>query len=146
MTSSLERVVLETSAKDAAWPLLPVVLADLDTGEILYASTPLATVFGYGDAAELTGKPIETLVPEPLRSQHVVWRKDVFTPQARFAGQGRKVTGRRKDGGEFPVQILLTSIAVPGRRVGVAIVADLTGILLSDAVSRAAAEGAEGLL
>jgi PAS domain S-box-containing protein len=67
-------------------------------------------LFGYL-RNELIGRPVEILVPERLRSQHAQHRHDfVAAPAMRRMGSGRDLSGLRKDGSEFPVEIGLASI------------------------------------
>src|SRR5437016_11481022 len=109
MTSALDHLALEITAKDAAWPVLPIIMADMQTGEILYASVFAAGIFGY-EAAELLGQPVETLIPEDVRDAHARWRQDTTVPKTRLMGVGRKIYGRKKDGTLFPVHIGLTAM------------------------------------
>ena len=63
-------------------------------GNVLLMNAQAERLFGY-DRKELTGKAIETLIPERHRSLRPI-------------GAGRKLVGLRKDGSEFPVEISLT--------------------------------------
>jgi PAS domain S-box-containing protein len=127
--SEISRLALEVAAKDAAWPVLPIVMADLETGEIVYASKFAADIFGY-TPDELVGNTLEMLVPEELQASHAQWRQDASVPRTRLMGVGRHVKGRRKDGTLFPVIITLTAMTAMGRSVGIAFVTDLTGVSL----------------
>lgn len=124
----LNRMAYEIAAKDIAWPVLPVIMADSKTGEILYCSKYAANIFGYDDG-ELLGKRIEVLIPESVRSAHEKWRQDASVPRTRLMGVGRQILGRRKDGSVFPVHIGLTSMEVHERSIGIAFIIDLTGIV-----------------
>ena len=127
--SALTALTYEITAKDSAWPLLPIIMADTLTGEIVYASKFAADLFGYAPE-ELLGRPIEGLVPEALRDMHSRWRQEASVPKTRLMGVGRQITGRRKDGTLFPVHVGLTEMKALGRSIGVAFVIDLTGITL----------------
>jgi PAS domain S-box-containing protein len=67
-------------------------------------------MFGYA-RAELIGQRIELLVPERMRGRHEK-HVDGFThaPKLRPMGSGLELSGRRKDGSEFPVEISLSPV------------------------------------
>ena len=67
-------------------------------------------LFGY-HRDELIGQSIEMLVPAQLRARHPDLRATFHAnPQARPMGAGRDLYGRRKGGGEIPVEIGLTPV------------------------------------
>ena len=67
-------------------------------------------LFGY-HRDELLGQSIEMLVPAQLRARHPDLRATFHAnPQARPMGAGRDLFGRRKGGGEIPVEIGLTPV------------------------------------
>jgi len=91
------RVVVET-ANDA------VVSSD-ESGVIQFANPATARVFGY-DPAELIGKPLTVLMPEFMRKQHENgFRRYLATGQRHINWQGTELTGLRKNGQEFPVEV-----------------------------------------
>lgn len=92
-------------------------------GNIDSANERAYGMFGH-TAEEITGKPIETLVPglklENNRESSV--RPPIITP----LGKGTELFGQRKDGSAFPVEVALT-ILQPGSRFQVlAAVRDIT--------------------
>lgn len=103
-----------------------VVLADRE-GRIVYASPLAESMFGYG-RGELQGQPIEVLMPKRHNAQHVEHRKRyVLEPKRRLMGQAAaELLGRRKDGGEFPVDIALAPMEVNGGVHVLALVRDVT--------------------
>lgn len=65
-----ERLFREAAARDIAY-----LFARVDTGEILFATEPAATLFGYSDPFELKGLPVESLVHPDLRERHREYRR-----------------------------------------------------------------------
>jgi PAS domain S-box-containing protein len=79
-----------------------------DKGLITLANAQAETVFGY-QRAELVAKPVETLIPEHLRTPHAGLRSGYAgDPRARAMGADRELFARRKDGAEIPVEVALS--------------------------------------
>jgi len=97
---------------DRLRPLLDVspdatVLVDRD-GRIVLVNSFAERLFGYGHN-ELIGQPVELLLPQRLQQHHVQLREGFFRhPQQRAMGSGLDLFARRKDGSEFPVDIMLS--------------------------------------
>ena len=92
---------------DAAPDALVVVNAQ---GQITFANRQTATMFGYAHA-ELIGQAVECLVPQRLRGAHLQQRlRFQAAPHQRPMGAGLALFGQRKDGSEFPLDILLSPI------------------------------------
>jgi PAS domain S-box-containing protein len=96
------------------------------TGRIVLANTAAERMFGY-PRAELLGQPLEILLPERIRETHVAHRADYFAePRVRPMGIGLDLSGRHKDGAEFPVEISLSHVAAPDGGVAIAFITDIT--------------------
>lgn len=80
-------------------------------GVILYATPLIEKVTGY-HPEELTGHPVEELLPEHLSELHINHRENFFeTPYVRPMGtKGLNLAARRKDGAIIPVDIGLSPI------------------------------------
>ncbi|HUZ72989.1 MAG TPA: PAS domain S-box protein [Stellaceae bacterium] len=102
-----------------------VAIIDAD-GRIVKANDQLARLFGYEREA-LLGAAIEILLPERFRNNHVRRRGAFFaSPRAREMGTGLELYGRRADGSEFPVDVLIGPIRGGIETLGIAIVRDAT--------------------
>jgi PAS domain S-box-containing protein len=79
-------------------------------GKVVLVNTAVERLFGYR-REELIGQSVDVLVPARLRGRHAIHRED-FTihPAAHRIGAGRELCGLRKDGTEFPIEVLLNPI------------------------------------
>jgi len=95
-------------------------------GRIVLANEHLRSTFGYAEP-ELLGQPIEMLLPARHRQAHVGVRDQFLkAPSRRNMGEGRDLTGLRKDGVEIPVEVGLSSVTTALGRMALASVVDLT--------------------
>jgi PAS domain S-box-containing protein len=101
-----------------------VVVDELGIIKLVNASTE--TLFGYG-RSELLGKKVEVLVPDRKVDEHQALRESFLqAPETRMMGVGRDLSGRRKDGSTFPVEIGLNLISRNGNSAVLATVIDIT--------------------
>jgi two-component system, LuxR family, sensor kinase FixL len=83
-------------------------------------------MFGY-TAAEMLGKNVKILMPPPYREQHDGYlERYKTTGERRIIGIGRIVTGLRKNGGVFAMELSVGESKLEGRRVFIGFVRDLT--------------------
>jgi PAS domain S-box-containing protein len=102
-----------------------IVMVNLP-GRVVYSNSQAERLFGYSPG-ELTGKPVEVLLPERFRDGHVAHRSNYFTqPRTRTMGVGLELYGLRKDGTEFPVEISLSPIADDTETLIAAAIRDVT--------------------
>ena len=95
-------------------------------GIIRDANPRAAELFGYGQP-DLIGQPIESLVPERFRARHPAHRENYDAhPRARQMGAALNLFGLRKDGTEFPVDIMLKPLTSPEGTIVLSIVRDVT--------------------
>ncbi|WP_242339054.1 MULTISPECIES: PAS domain-containing sensor histidine kinase [Anaeromyxobacter] len=102
-----------------------MVIAD-EGGEIVHVNAEAERLFGW-PRAELSGQPIEVLLPGRFRAMHRAHRGGYHAaPRRRPMGLGLDLSGLRRDGAEFAAEISLSPIEVDGRRCVVAAVRDVS--------------------
>nr|WP_269106549.1 PAS domain S-box protein [Massilia sp. TS11] len=99
----------------------------IDEHGILESLNPAAeALFGYAEA-ELIGKNVSVLMPEPHRSRHDGYLAHYLgTGEKRIIGIGREVEGLRKDGSVFPIDLAVAEMQIGGRRMFTGLVRDIT--------------------
>ena len=133
------RVVAQSTAEfTAVLEAVPdaVVWVDPD-GRISFVNRLAGRLFGY-PPGDLTGLPVEVLIPESARERHRQDREAyVAAPRPRPMGAAQaELTGRRRDGSKFRADVALTPIPAGGDADG------LSGVLavVRDRTQRLAAE------
>ena len=102
-----------------------IVTVDAD-GRIERANDQAESMFGY-TREELIGQRIEMLMPARFQMQHTQHRTDyMLQPRMRAMGVGLELYGRRKNGAEFPVDIMLSPVQTEQGRSVIAVVRDIT--------------------
>ena len=95
-------------------------------GDIVLLNSEAERMFGY-EPDELIGKPVEVLVPPASREMHPGLREFFMkNPSKRKMGAGRDLSGIRKNGVEFPVEIGLNPVETENGFFVVASVVDIT--------------------
>jgi PAS domain S-box-containing protein len=96
------------------------------SGAIEMVNRQAERMFGY-DRHELTGKPLEILMPRRFRHGHVALRDNFLSERApRLMGEGRDLFGQRKDGTEFPLEIGLNPVDLDGQPMVLAGIIDIS--------------------
>jgi PAS domain S-box-containing protein len=106
---------------------MPDALVGVDeAGIIRFLNRRTESLFGY-ERGQLIGQRIDSLVPESLQSAHPAHRTSYGAdPAARPMGAGLTLTGRCRDGTEFPVDISLSSFQTKEGLLVTAAVRDVT--------------------
>ncbi|MFN7101409.1 MAG: PAS domain S-box protein [Pseudorhizobium sp.] len=97
-----------------------------EAGQISSFSAAAERLFGYS-ADEVQGRNVKMLMPSPDRDKHDGYlERYVATGERRIIGYGRVVTGQRKDGTLFPMELAVGETGVNGKRIFTGFVRDLT--------------------
>lgn len=95
-------------------------------GHILSFSAAAEKTFGYSEE-ELVGRNVSFLMPSPDAEQHDSYiHRYLNTGERRIIGIGRVVTGLRKDGSTFPMELSVGEAANDDQRLFTGFVRDLT--------------------
>jgi two-component system, sensor histidine kinase PdtaS len=110
-----------------AFDRIPVAMVVVNQQGIITRLNRLAeTTFGY-PSEELLGQPVEVLVPERYRHAHPGYRRGFQTDAtARPMGAGRDLSGLRKDGSEFPVEIGINPVDTGEGSMILSVILDLS--------------------
>lgn len=102
----------------------PMVVID-DHGAILSFSTAAERLFGYVEE-EVVGKNVSMLMPSPYREQHDGYlQRYLRTGEKHIIGIGRVVTGQKRDGTTFPMELSVGE-ATSDQRIFTGFIRDLT--------------------
>ena len=114
-------------ALENLFELSPDAIFVTDAEGIIRGANPRADeLFGY-TKSELIGKAIESLIPQRFRNHHPAHRENYHAhPRARQMGAALNLFALRKDGTEFPVDIMLKPLETPQGMAVLSIVRDVT--------------------
>ncbi|NLS20438.1 PAS domain S-box protein [Rhizobium sp. P40RR-XXII] len=102
-----------------------MVIAD-EAGVISSFSVAAEKLFGY-TAEEVCGKNVKILMPQPDRDAHDEYiSRYLATGERHIIGYGRVVTGQRKDGSLFPMELAVGEAIANGRRIFTGFIRDLS--------------------
>jgi PAS domain S-box-containing protein len=101
-------------------------------------------IFGYS-AAELSGQPLDLLLPEALIKTHV-FDFEAVDSVARRISERTEVRGRRKDSTEFPAEASISKVDVEGHKMYTVILRDVTERMIADERLKASLREKEALL
>ncbi|UEM04585.1 diguanylate cyclase [Skermanella rosea] len=104
-------------------------VVSVDAGQRIVLFNPAAErMFGYR-TDEILGEPLSRLVPEPLRARHSAHFSEFLrnAVTAQVMADRPEVSGRRRDGTGFPVEISLSRSEGPEGPIFTAMIRDITG-------------------
>ncbi|CDZ66763.1 Putative sensor histidine kinase with a response regulator receiver domain [Neorhizobium galegae bv. orientalis] len=97
-----------------------------EVGCISSFSAAAERLFGYS-SDEVCGHNVKMLMPSPDRDAHDGYiSRYLHTGERRIIGYGRVVTGQRKDGSTFPMELSVGEAVTNGKRIFTGFVRDLT--------------------
>ena len=84
-------------------------------------------IFGYAES-EVIGKKIDILLPDSFRNAHHshVDQFDRSSDTSRWMGERREISGRRKNGEEFPVEASISKLDVDRERIFTVVLRDIS--------------------
>jgi PAS domain S-box-containing protein/putative nucleotidyltransferase with HDIG domain len=95
-------------------------------GRITFCNFNGEKMFG-ANRTELLGRPIEDLIPERFHARHIAHRQHYTgAPKGRQMGSRLELLARRRDGSEFPVDIMLTPVELNGELTVMAMARDIS--------------------
>lgn len=102
------------------------VITISDRGLIETVNPAAEKIFGY-KLDELAGKNVSMLMPNPYRAEHDQYLNNYLsTGEKKIIGIGREVTGLRKNGSTFPLELAISEMEVNGQRMFTGIVRDIS--------------------
>lgn len=128
-----EQRASERQATAAANHLRSILATVLDAmviiderGNIVSFSAAAERMFGYAED-EVVGANVSLLMPTGDGAQHDGYlRRYLETGERRIIGTGRTVTGRRRDGSTFPIELSVGEAMTEGERVFTGFIRDLS--------------------
>jgi PAS domain S-box-containing protein len=120
---------LQTTEFESLLEAMPDGMVGIDpVGVIRFVNRRMESMFGY-DGGDLVGVPIESLVPESFRQVHGGHR-EVYNadPTQRPMGTDLILSGQRRDGTQFPVDIALSHSDTADGLLVIAAVRDMTDL------------------
>jgi PAS domain S-box-containing protein len=104
------------------------VICTNEYGRILIFNQAAEQFFGYS-ASEVIGQPVEMLLPESRRAEHVHQVRKFASGDGvdhRLMGHRREVRGRRKNEEEFPAEAMVSRQMIDGRTILTVVLRDIT--------------------
>lgn len=97
-----------------------------EAGLMISFSKAAEKLFGFA-ADEVCGRNVKLLMPNPDSDRHDRYiSRYLTTGERRIIGFGRVVTGQRKDGTTFPMELAVGEAATNGKRIFTGFIRDLT--------------------
>ncbi|MDZ5646512.1 PAS domain S-box protein [Nitrospirillum sp. BR 11828] len=106
---------------------IPDALIVIDGQGLIRSFSPAAQrMFGYTEG-EVLGLNVSMLMPSPYREQHDQYiGRYLATGEKRIIGVGRIVSGQRRDGTVFPMELAVGAVDLEGERLFTGFIHDLT--------------------
>lgn len=102
-----------------------IVIANKE-GKITYFNSQTQEMFGY-KLSDLTGQMVEVLIPKRFQEKHIEYRENYFRcPAKRAMESNLELFGIRKDGSEFPVDIMLAPAIIDNCEQVISVIHNVT--------------------
>jgi two-component system sensor kinase FixL len=125
--SGREPLAIEEQVLHTIFETSPDAIVVIDAHGIVQSFNPMAEkMFGY-EAADVRGKNVKILMPPYFADRHDGYMERYLrTGEKRIIGIGRIVTGQRKDGSTFPIELAIGEAAAGDDRLFTGFIRDLT--------------------
>lgn len=108
------------------------IMAIDEMGTVRVYNKACERLFGY-EADEVLGRNVKMLMPQPYHDEHDDYLAHYLTTNEKhIIGIGREVSGRRKDGSTFPMNLSVGEGTVRGERIFLGIITDISERLVRD--------------
>ena len=99
----------------------------IDSSGVIQLFNPSAeNIFGYR-SEEIFGQNINLLMPEPDKTNHSKYLENYHqTGHKKILGMSREVSGQRKDGAEFPLEINISEMVQGDQKIFIGIVRNIS--------------------
>ena len=117
-----ERAMLETMMET----MMDAVIVIDERGLIETVNPAAEKAFGYR-IGEMTGLSIDMLIPSPYREQHDAYLGHYLRTREQHAiGVSREFIAQRKDGSQFPIELLVSEMMIANRRKFTGVLRDIS--------------------
>jgi diguanylate cyclase (GGDEF)-like protein/PAS domain S-box-containing protein len=113
----IEQLVLDSEALKTAMieSALDCIITIDQQGRIVEFNPAAESTFGYSRAEAIGARMVDLIIPLSLRQAHKQgFARYLETGEGPILGKRLELTGMRADGSEFPVELTVTSVEVPG--------------------------------
>lgn len=117
-SEALTKGILDTAAEG--------IVTINEQGIVLSFNQAAEKIFDY-EASEAIGKNVSFLMPSPYRDEHDSYlARYLRTGEKKIIGIGREITGKRKGGKVFPMELAISEVETGKQRVFTGIITDIT--------------------
>jgi len=101
-------------------------IVTIDSSGVISMINPVAArMFGY-ETSELVGKNVNILMPSSDRTEHQKYVEESYIHASRIINRPRGLSGLRKDGGNFPLELNVSPMEIHGNKMFIGIIRDIT--------------------